>query len=125
MTSDEITKPMKFTPRAVQLLELAERGMSNDQIAKELGLALHTIKVHFVRIFKRLDVHTRSAAVYKWRSQFPAANPLVELRLAREANHENILALQELVRLQTAAIELAMELELRRAGRPPVKKSSR
>ena len=125
MTTDDKTKPIRFTPRAVQLLEFAERGMSNDQIAKELGLALHTIKVHFVRIFKRLDVHTRSAAVYKWRSQYPIANSLVQLRLAREANHENILALQELVRLQTAAIELAMELELRRTGRTSVKKSSR
>lgn len=99
--------------------------MSNEQIANELDLSLHTIKVHLVRIFKRLDVRTRSAAVYKWRSQFPAASSLVQLRLAREANRENLVALQELVRLQTAAIELAMELELRKTGRPPVKKSSR
>ena len=125
MTTDDKTKPLKLTPRGVQVLELAGRGMTNAQIASELDLSPYTIRAQFSRIFERLGVNNRTSAVVKWNAVRPADELLVQLRRSRATNQENIVALQELIRLQTAAIEMAMELGLRQTGRPPVKKSSR
>jgi DNA-binding CsgD family transcriptional regulator len=100
---------VKLTPRSVQVLELAEQGLTNDQIASELDLSPSTIKGQFGRISKQLGVHTRAAAVYKWRDRKPAIDLVYQLRRSRAINQENIVALQELIRLQTAAIEIALE----------------
>ena len=109
MTTDDKTKPLKLTPRGVQVLELAGRGMTNAQIASELDLSPYTIRAQFSRIFERLGVHNRTSAVVKWNAVRPADELLVQLRRSRATNQENIVALQELIRLQTAAIEMAME----------------
>ena len=109
MTNATKKMAMKLTLRSVQVLELAERGMTNDQIAGELDLSPHTIKGQFNRIFKELGVHTRTGAVHKWRAVNPASDLVDQLRRSRAINQENIVALQELIRLQTAAIELALE----------------
>jgi DNA-binding CsgD family transcriptional regulator len=100
---------IKLTPRSVQLLELAERGMSYHQMATELELSPHTIKCHFSRLFKKLGVHNQMAAVHKWRGERPTDALVNELRRSRAINQENIVALQELIRLQTAVIEMALE----------------
>ncbi len=93
----------------MQVLELAGRGLTNVQIASELDLSPQTIKVQFSRIFERLGVHNRTSAIVKWKAVRPADDLLVQLRRSRAINQENIVALQELIRLQTAAIEIAME----------------
>lgn len=41
------------------LLNLLHRGMSNKEIANELGLAEVTIKSRFTRLYKRFGVNTR------------------------------------------------------------------
>ena len=109
MTSNDETKAVKLTPRGVQILELAERGLSNDQIARELDLTEHTIKIHFGRIFKRLGVRNRMSAVHKWRGQLPNDALINQLRRSRATNQKNLVALAELIRLQTEVIELALQ----------------
>jgi len=115
MTSND-GAAVKLTPRGEQILELAERGLSNDQIASELNLSEHTIKIHFNRIFKRLGVHNRLSAVHKWRGQIPNAALINQLRRSRATNQKNLVALAELIRLQTEVIELALQRRGKHGG---------
>lgn len=54
-----------LTPREVQVLELVATGMSNKQIAGDLGISAHTVKFHVNAILGKLDVHTRTQAVVR------------------------------------------------------------
>ncbi len=54
-----------LTPREIQVLELVATGMSNKQIARELGISAHTVKFHVNAILGKLDVHTRTQAVVR------------------------------------------------------------
>lgn len=54
-----------LTPRQVTVLELLSRGLSNKEIASELGLTENTVKVHLAHVYRILDVTTRTAAVRK------------------------------------------------------------
>jgi DNA-binding CsgD family transcriptional regulator len=56
-------------PRQREILALVARGMSNNEIAVELGLSITTVRTHLEHIFDRLDVSNRTAAVAK---VFPA-----------------------------------------------------
>ena len=44
-------------------MRLLARGLSNKEIARELGLAEATVKVHLNFAFKALNVHNRAGAV--------------------------------------------------------------
>ncbi|WP_020178271.1 LuxR C-terminal-related transcriptional regulator [Methylopila sp. M107] len=50
-----------------QILELLSRGMSNRDIAKRLGITVGTAKWHIHHIYQKLDVASRTAAVYRAR----------------------------------------------------------
>ena len=56
---------VKLTRRMSQLLIFLQSGLSNQDIAQKLDLSLHTIKVHFCRLFKRLGVKNRLQALHK------------------------------------------------------------
>lgn len=58
-----------LSPRQREILSLVARGMSNSEIAVELGLSITTVRTHLEHIFDRLDVSNRTAAVAK---AFPA-----------------------------------------------------
>ncbi|MET8796409.1 LuxR C-terminal-related transcriptional regulator [Nocardia sp. NPDC004568] len=45
------------------MLELVARGHSNPEIAARLYIAEATVKTHLLRIFEKLDVSDRTAAV--------------------------------------------------------------
>ena len=55
-----------LSKRMRQLLRLLTDGKSNSQIAEELILSEHTVKVHMWRMYKRLGVNSRGAAVSWW-----------------------------------------------------------
>ena len=63
------TKPVslqfgeKLTTRELEILKLAARGLSNNNIAKELGLALGTVKVHLANVFSKLNAGSRTESV--------------------------------------------------------------
>jgi DNA-binding NarL/FixJ family response regulator len=54
--------PTKLSKRQKQLLLLLDRGLSNRDIASELDISEHTVKVHLWRLFRRLNVKSRSQA---------------------------------------------------------------
>jgi DNA-binding NarL/FixJ family response regulator len=54
--------PEKLSKRQKQLLVMLDRGMSNREIAVALDISEHTVKVHLWRLFRRLNVKSRSQA---------------------------------------------------------------
>jgi DNA-binding NarL/FixJ family response regulator len=52
----------KLSKRQKQLLVMIDKGMSNRDIAQSLDISEHTVKVHLWRLFKRLNVKSRSQA---------------------------------------------------------------
>jgi len=61
--------PMKLTTREAQVGALIERGLSNKQIARELGIGLPTVKNHVHNILEKLDVHGRGEAAARMRHE--------------------------------------------------------
>ena len=59
----EVARSLKLSGREVQIA----RGVFEDQtkgaIAFDLGISFESVNTHFVRLFKKLDVHTRTALV--------------------------------------------------------------
>lgn len=62
-------EPEKLSKRQKQLLVMLDRGMSNRDIAVELQISEHTVKVHLWRLFRRLNVKSRSQASHLARTQ--------------------------------------------------------
>ena len=52
-----------LTGREPEVLQLAAKGHSNKEIAKELVLSVPTVKAHLVNIFNKLGVGSRTEAV--------------------------------------------------------------
>ena len=52
-----------MSDRQIEVLSLAAQGKSNLAIAKQLGIAEGTVKLHMSAIFKALNVQNRSEAV--------------------------------------------------------------
>jgi DNA-binding NarL/FixJ family response regulator len=48
-----------LTPREEQVVALAADGLSNREIAQELGLSEHTVKKYLFRIFEKVGVSNR------------------------------------------------------------------
>ncbi len=56
-------EPAALSAREIEVLRLASRGSSNKEIAVALHLSEATVKSHLVRIYRKLDVADRTAAV--------------------------------------------------------------
>jgi DNA-binding CsgD family transcriptional regulator len=54
-----------FTPRELQVLDAMAAGLTNKEIARQLGISLHTVKFHVESVFRKLDARTRTEAVAK------------------------------------------------------------
>jgi DNA-binding NarL/FixJ family response regulator len=54
----------KLSKRQKQLLKLLDDGLSNRDIAEQLGISEHTVKVHLWRLFRRIEVKSRTQASY-------------------------------------------------------------
>lgn len=61
--------PEKLSKRQKQLLVMLDKGMSNRDIAEALEISEHTVKVHLWRLFRRLNVKSRSQASHLARTQ--------------------------------------------------------
>ncbi|MGD0779726.1 MAG: response regulator transcription factor [Dehalococcoidales bacterium] len=57
--------PDMLSDREVEVLKLATRGLSNQQIADELCLSLRTVQAHLGHIFNKLQVSSRTEAVVR------------------------------------------------------------
>ena len=70
VASPEIEQTLKeeadmpsLTPRQLEILHSLTRGLTNDDIARELGLSKAGIKFHLLTIFRKLNVSNRTEAV--------------------------------------------------------------
>ena len=64
-----------LTARELQVLDLVERGLTNREIAAELGIRAGTVKIHLKHIFEKTGVHGRyglALSGLKDRCLFPA-----------------------------------------------------
>ncbi len=55
-----------LTRREVGVLDHLASGSSDKEIADQLGIGLHTVNGHLKRIYQKLRVHTRTAAVSEY-----------------------------------------------------------
>ncbi len=55
--------PSPLSPREGEVLQLAARGLSTPDIARELVISQSTVKTHFEKLYYRLGVRDRAAAV--------------------------------------------------------------
>ncbi|RCW70236.1 response regulator [Pseudorhodoferax soli] len=55
----------EFSPRQREVFALALRGKPNKVIARELGIAEGTVKVHLSMVFRALGVRNRTEAMYR------------------------------------------------------------
>ena len=58
------TTETKLSKRQKQLILMLDRGMSNRDIAAELDISEHTVKVHLWRLFRRLGVKSRTQTLH-------------------------------------------------------------
>ena len=58
-----------LTEREFGILEQVARGMSNQEIADSLSLSRLTVETHVKRIYGKLAVHSRTAAVHQARAR--------------------------------------------------------
>lgn len=58
-------RPEGLSEREMEVLKLASKGLSNSDIATELCISLRTVQRHFTRVFKKLQVSSRTEAVLR------------------------------------------------------------
>ena len=59
---------VKLSKRQKQFILMLDRGLSNRDIATELSISEHTVKVHLWRLFRRLGVKSRTQTLHFARS---------------------------------------------------------
>jgi LuxR family maltose regulon positive regulatory protein len=57
------TLPEPLSPRELEVLGLFKTDLSGPEIARKLGVALTTVRTHTRNIYRKLDVHSRRAAI--------------------------------------------------------------
>lgn len=60
-----LEEPALLTPREAEILALVGRGMSNKEVARALGISVHTVKFHLEALFAKLEASSRAEAVAK------------------------------------------------------------
>ena len=55
-------KELVLTAREAQILRMLEMGLSNQNIADQLSIAIHTVKNHVHRVLTKFGVSTRAEA---------------------------------------------------------------
>lgn len=58
-------KKLNLSNREYEILQLVAKGLSNEEIAKQLFLSLSTIKTHNQNLFAKLEVKSRTQAIDK------------------------------------------------------------
>ena len=53
----------QLTERELEVLKLAAKGMSNQDIARHLGLSIRTVQAHLSTVFSKMQVGSRTETV--------------------------------------------------------------
>lgn len=61
----------QLSDRELQVLRLASQGLANKQIARSLGIAERTVKVHLGNVFRRIGVTDRTSAALWAKEHLP------------------------------------------------------
>lgn len=61
---------IKLTKREEEIIQKICSGASNNEIAKDLCITIHTIKSHISSIFKKLGARNRTNASYIYAKYF-------------------------------------------------------
>lgn len=56
-----------LSPREREVLQLSAKGYSHDEVAQMLGVSRHTVTSFVKRIYRKLQVHSKTEAVYEAR----------------------------------------------------------
>lgn len=56
---------IRLTTREADVLRLLARGCTYSQVSDRLGVSSHTIESHVKNIYRKLDVHSARAAVWR------------------------------------------------------------
>lgn len=56
---------LDITEREYETLELLAAGLTNKEIARQLGVSPNTVKTHLARVYEKLDVSRRTQAIRK------------------------------------------------------------
>jgi DNA-binding NarL/FixJ family response regulator len=59
------TKAPALTAREIEVLRLVAKGFQFPEIGKILGVTTHTVTSHVRHVYRKLDVHSRGAAVHE------------------------------------------------------------
>jgi len=62
----ESRRELQVTPRQGEILEFAARGLTDKEIAANLGVAVSTVRSHLERIYRANDLRNKPAAVAAW-----------------------------------------------------------
>ncbi len=61
----DMVAPEALTTRQQEILQLLRQGLTNEQIARSLGLSTNTVKGHLTRLFKVFGVESRTQAALR------------------------------------------------------------
>ena len=59
-------RPEALTTREQEILELLSQGKVSKEIAEQLAISYHTVRVHTKHIYEKLHVRSRAEAVLKF-----------------------------------------------------------
>lgn len=64
--------------RENEVLDLASRGLTNEQVARRLDVTVHAVKFHLASIYRKLGVANRTEAAVAYLRGAPSAVPIAE-----------------------------------------------
>lgn len=73
----EAPGPARLTERQTQVVTLVALGLTNEQIARRLGLSPRTVRKHIECLFARTGASSRTQLAVRWRDSVRAGLPLV------------------------------------------------
>ena len=54
-----------LTAREIDVVRLLAKGCTYSRVAQLLGISEHTVASHIKNVYRKLDVHTAAAAVFR------------------------------------------------------------